>query len=38
MFVKVPLPKGTYKLTLDMDDGIETWVSIISIYFDIDVD
>ncbi|XP_016935107.2 uncharacterized protein [Drosophila suzukii] len=38
MFIKVPLPKGTYKLTLDMDDGIETWVSIISIYFDIDVD
>ncbi|XP_017004339.2 uncharacterized protein [Drosophila takahashii] len=38
MFVKVPLPKGNYMLTLDMDDGIKKWVANLSVYFDIDVD
>ncbi|XP_017117150.1 uncharacterized protein LOC108139044 [Drosophila elegans] len=38
MFSKVPLPKGTYMLTVEMDDGINHWVSTVSVYFDIDVD
>ncbi|XP_016981678.1 uncharacterized protein LOC108046490 [Drosophila rhopaloa] len=38
MFSKVPLPKGTYLLTLEMNDGIINWVSIVSVYFDIDMD
>ncbi|XP_017061674.1 uncharacterized protein LOC108101733 [Drosophila ficusphila] len=38
MFAKVPLPKGSYKLTLETDDGILNWISIISIFLDIDVD
>jgi len=38
MFAKVPLPKGSYKLTLEMDDGVVNWISIINIHFEIDVD
>ncbi|XP_017068062.1 uncharacterized protein LOC108105829 [Drosophila eugracilis] len=38
MFAKVPLPKGSYMLTLELDDGIANWVSIISVYFDIDIE
>ncbi|EDW89781.2 uncharacterized protein LOC6529038 [Drosophila yakuba] len=38
MFAKVPLPKGIYKLTLEMDDGVVNWVSIINVYFEINVD
>ncbi|EDV37331.1 uncharacterized protein Dana_GF13392 [Drosophila ananassae] len=38
MFKMVPLPKGSYKLTLELDNGAFKWVGIVSIYLDIDVD
>lgn len=38
MFKMVPLPKGSYKLTLELDNGAFKWVGIVSIYMDIDVD
>ncbi|KAH8401812.1 hypothetical protein KR009_008047 [Drosophila setifemur] len=38
MFAKVPLPKGNYMLTLELDDGMDpsTWVAMLSIYMDVD--
>lgn len=38
MFKMVPLPKGSYKLTLELDNGAFKWVGIVTMYLDIDVD
>ncbi|KAH8270824.1 hypothetical protein KR018_005794, partial [Drosophila ironensis] len=38
MFAKVPLPQGSYMFTLELDDGASSWIAMVSIYLDIDVD
>ncbi|KAH8233288.1 hypothetical protein KR026_006343, partial [Drosophila bipectinata] len=38
MFKMVPLPQGSYKLTLEMDNGAFKWVAIVTMYLDINVD